>query len=664
MQDAVDELATQNCLLDFCDESRIDSLHQSLEQLRLDSNKVTTTAKPDAITLNGWKARLAQVLSDRKEIKREEAILTSLDFESRPTRHSSIPDAYQRTFEWIFTGNFGDWMEHGSGAFWVTGKAGSGKSTLMKFVADHPQTQKALERWAAPLPYIIGAHYFWNPGTSLQKSHKGLLQTLLYHIYRQCPSAMSYSVHTRRWNPTHKNSTREMVEPWTIQELSKTFQSLAVQESLPVRLCLFVDGLDEFEGDMEELCEVLASLVRSSHVKLVISSRPWNVFENHFGQNTSKKLYMHELTEQDILRVATGRLESHPRWHDTVAMATTDSYNRRKHPCLVSRICERASGVFLWVWLVTQSLRNGLSNHDTMDDLESRLDALPVDLERLFEHMFEQIDPFYHQLGAESLLLVLHASKPLTLQMLYHHKIGRNHGLSYALDRSDETQIDEDQIRKAMLPGINAISGGLLEVHNSTTIGFLHGTVRDFLIMEKTRQLVAPKVCPDFDVYFSLSQAFVADHKLSTRENNTIHRKGSSNYGPASKVWINPPPHLDFISKIQPRSWDGGILLLDELEYDFTKLSLSQPRNQYLDKVFTFRDHLVSYDLSWYLEAKLAKSTASDYLEPFKIKGHSPLFTSLTTEQTFSIDVVKLLLQHGEDINLCSKYFQFSGYSP
>lgn len=455
-----------------------------------------------------------------------------------------------------------------------------------------------------------------------------------------------------------------MVEPWTIQELSKTFQSLAVQESLPVRLCLFVDGLDEFEGDMEELCEVLASLARSSHVKLVISSRPWNVFENHFGQNTSKKLYMHELTEQDILRVATGRLESHPRWHDTVAMATTDSYNRRKHPCLVSRIFERASGVFLWVWLVTQSLRNGLSNHDTMDDLESRLDALPVDLERLFEHMFEQIDPFYHKLGAESLLLVLHASKPLTLQMLYHHKIGRNHGLSYALDRSDKRQIDEDQVRKAMLPGINAISGGLLEVHNSATIGFLHGTVRDFLLMEKTRQLVASKVCPDFDAYFSLSQAFVADHKLSTRENNTIHRKGSSNYGPASKVWINPPPHLDFISKIQPRSWDGGILLLDELEYNFTKLSLSQSRNQYLDKVFTFRNHLVSYDLSWYLEAKLATSTASDYLEPFKIKGHSPLFTSLTTEQTFSIDVVKLLLQHGEDINLCSKYFQFSGYSP
>ena len=41
-----------------------------------------------------------------------------------------------------------DWMSSGTGIFHISGKLGSGKSTLMKYLCDHDQTQFLLERWA------------------------------------------------------------------------------------------------------------------------------------------------------------------------------------------------------------------------------------------------------------------------------------------------------------------------------------------------------------------------------------------------------------------------------------------------------------------------------------------------------------------------------------
>lgn len=36
--------------------------------------------------------------------------------------------------------DFVAWLEEGDGLYWIAGKAGSGKSTLMKYIASHPST--------------------------------------------------------------------------------------------------------------------------------------------------------------------------------------------------------------------------------------------------------------------------------------------------------------------------------------------------------------------------------------------------------------------------------------------------------------------------------------------------------------------------------------------
>lgn len=40
------------------------------------------------------------------------------------------------------------WLSSGKGIFHISGKLGSGKSTLMKFLSDHPTTRSSLEEWA------------------------------------------------------------------------------------------------------------------------------------------------------------------------------------------------------------------------------------------------------------------------------------------------------------------------------------------------------------------------------------------------------------------------------------------------------------------------------------------------------------------------------------
>lgn len=43
---------------------------------------------------------------------------------------------------------FAAWLRDGDGIFYISGKLGSGKSTLMKYLSDHTRTKEHLREWA------------------------------------------------------------------------------------------------------------------------------------------------------------------------------------------------------------------------------------------------------------------------------------------------------------------------------------------------------------------------------------------------------------------------------------------------------------------------------------------------------------------------------------
>jgi len=212
--------------------------------------------------------QISKLSLSQEGVAEEQAVLKSLSFKTRPVRHTSIPEAHKKTFGWAYQsgGNtltvatyVAKWLRGSDGLFWVSGKPGSGKSTFMKFIANEPKTLGLLSKWSGSKHIIIASHYFWSAGTAMQKSQQGLLRTLLYEIFRQCSELITPVCGNRR--PAPGEESEDGLLPWTLSDLHAILRKVATRETASVRFCFFIDGLDEYDGDHYELCEVLKDLV-------------------------------------------------------------------------------------------------------------------------------------------------------------------------------------------------------------------------------------------------------------------------------------------------------------------------------------------------------------------------------------------------------------------
>ena len=69
--------------------------------------------------------------------------------------------------------------------------------------------------------------------------------------------------------------------------------------------------------------------------------------------------------------------------------------------------------------MVVRDIRNSLSNLDTVQELQKRIDGLPPDLEPYFMQMLNSVDSVYRQLSA-IILLILLASRGQVPILLMH----------------------------------------------------------------------------------------------------------------------------------------------------------------------------------------------------------------------------------------------------
>jgi hypothetical protein len=120
-----------------------------------------------------------------------DCILESLLFPSISKRYEGVVEAHENTYKWIFLdprpedrpwSSFTDWLKNGIGIYWINGKAGSGKSTLTRYLYEHSLTRELLDDWRFPFHLHFAAFFFWNIGTCEQRSQLGLLRALLHDI--------------------------------------------------------------------------------------------------------------------------------------------------------------------------------------------------------------------------------------------------------------------------------------------------------------------------------------------------------------------------------------------------------------------------------------------------------------------------------------------------
>lgn len=130
-----------------------------------------------------------------------------------------------------------------------------------------------------------------------------------------------------------------------------------------MRLAFFIDGLDEFNGNHEELVQLIIS-AKTPNIKFCCASRPWHVFEDAFEGRPS--LLLERLTQEDIKRYVLDKFEQNKRY----AKLKIRQPDLSK---LVDEVVEKANGVFLWVYLVVKSLLEGLRDSDRACDIQRRL---------------------------------------------------------------------------------------------------------------------------------------------------------------------------------------------------------------------------------------------------------------------------------------------------
>lgn len=345
---------------------------------------------------------------------RVERILQSLTFDNISDRESGIPISYQDTFRWSLSETsttLPSWLRSGTGIYWIEGKAGCGKSTLMKFLQQDQQATALLKEWANGLRLRIVRHYFWAPGTTMQKSLLGLFRTLLFQILVNDPELLEQICPLRMENHGH-------MQPWTLDELAECFETLSKIQTLPSKLCFFVDGLDEFEGDPEGLIAIIQAISKSNSIKLCVASRPWPPFRKAFGYN-SLRISVHEFTRDDINLYTQGNLGQSQEYQKLQATFPEQAKSLSKE------ISDAADGVFLWVYLVIRDLLRGLTQHDDLGTLQRRLRAMPRDLNDYFQRMLDSIEDVYRSEVRSLLGILAYMRLPLDTYITWGHRNSR-----------------------------------------------------------------------------------------------------------------------------------------------------------------------------------------------------------------------------------------------
>ncbi|KAK4443820.1 hypothetical protein QBC34DRAFT_198642 [Podospora aff. communis PSN243] len=477
----------------------------------------------------------------------EHALVETLFFETLSVRHDSIPEAHKETFKWLFvpgkvyedgtrrpSTNLLQWLQDGNGTYWVSGKPGSGKSTLMKFMAGHAQVRAALKRWSGTNQCIKAAYYFWNAGTMLQKSVEGLLRSLLFDIFTRNPELISVGA-PERWETTKAeiHSQRYRVigtggnithQTWTVPEMLEALSRLSVA-AMSKKFCLFIDGLDEYHGDHLDLIRIITTLSKGQNFKLCVSSRPWNVFEDSLGLDPEKRLNVHDLTKHDIQRYILSTMEDNIHWK-------VESERDPSYRALADEITQRAQGVFLWVVLVVRSLQEGLTNGDSIQLLQRRTSELPDELEPFFRHILASVPKIYHMQMALYFRVALDAPEPPTMALYSFLEDSLERVLAPKYDwlsppiSSQQQDVSMGDRIKLTRRRLNARSKGLLDADPRDIVQFLHRTVRDFLLSPEMSNLLDEKigntpvdrvVLGAYVDYFTMARSCIRDSKDGDR---------------------------------------------------------------------------------------------------------------------------------------------------
>lgn len=388
-------------------------------------------------------AQLEDLKRKTEALADDSSVLRRLYFEDIYKRADNITDATDGTFDWLLTNDdpssnastpssssdddepetrsqqfdeeerqrrqenaekISDFFEQSGGAFFLRGKPGSGKSTLMKYLTEgrgRPKVDHKLRNWAGQKKLVCVSTMFLLHGTPLQRSLEGFYRTFLFELFCQRPKYMDV-LFPKRSTRGFSDDLHSSFRLQTLQEAWERFLSIKDHGSL--KICAFIDGLDELEGnsaDRLKFARTLKEWAVSDDIKLICSGRPNAEFNIVFDQ-AQRRLDLQDLTRADVRKILMRRFEEVRHLSDL----TQENIEK-----LVKNISYQSEGVILWAVLVGKNLEEDMIHGKAFSSMERTIRALPRGIEDLYEMLWQDLrHDAHHQLMLRTIyeLLVLY----------------------------------------------------------------------------------------------------------------------------------------------------------------------------------------------------------------------------------------------------------------
>lgn len=291
----------------------------------------------------------------------------------------------------------------------------------------------------------------------LASTLEGIMRALLWHLMRQEPRFISVVL------PLYHDMKRsQFVSHWKLGDLQDMLTNILAQHH-PRPVWIFLDGLDEYQGDLLDITDLCNKAVEisSTTVRICVSSRPEQEIDCSIGPSANRLnsvLGLEEHTQQDIILLANQEISR-----------LSSLMESEKRSEIVEHLTTRAHGLFMWVKLasrdVVRSWINGVVV--TSEDLLRRLEILPDEINDLYLQMLQRrMKDSTNDDGLCMLGVVTFGRRSFNIREFFFIMTGRT--------------VQKNEEQDALQRKIDACTGGLLE-HRRGRIVFAHNTVQVFV---------------------------------------------------------------------------------------------------------------------------------------------------------------------------------------
>lgn len=366
-------------------------------------------------------------------VAKRERLLRSLKFEHMNERRNQVTPSHSGTFSWVLRDSkdgdgssdiagtwdqdantrdvphvdiswdrFPDWLRSTAPAYWISGKPGSGKTTLMKYLLSHSLTRTFLDLWKPGV--VLVSHFFWRPGKEMQQSIKGMLCSLLHQLLSE---DVEFTNQLLRGTKFAAVLSKDHETDWSFEELLATFHE--VLSLYPKPIAVFLDGLDEVlpkDGTLRllDVIEELRQLdPQTQKFKMCLGSHREPLLLRRLC--SLPQLRLEQVNYSDLRKYGRDNIDVPPDYHNIILChdwenhripnllwcetpPTCDSFR----DWLVSELLNKAEGVFLWLCLTIRAVTKAIHQGETVEDLTHRIRKLPTDLEDLYADMWARMD--------------------------------------------------------------------------------------------------------------------------------------------------------------------------------------------------------------------------------------------------------------------------------